>query len=215
MALHTPSISSIYNKGEMTSPLMQSVLLIVVIALFSWFIVKPALSQSQAVREELRVATEKRAAVENDKRELNRLVSQLQSSESDIKITDEALPLVGRISKLDVLVDTLAKSSGLQVINLSVAETGNSIAAGNKEVLADPYAAQRELQTQSMSILVSGTIDQFRNFLQLLETSGRLLDVSNLKVTSDTGAIKYNLTIKGYAYDVSTGVKGANAGLNP
>lgn len=204
MALHTPSIQTIYGNRQLTSPLVQSVLLIIIIVLLGWFIVRPEFVSSRAQHAQLEQASQKRAAIENEKQELERLVSQLQTSAEDIKITDEALPLVGRISRLDVLIESLARSSGLQVAQINAANTGDTIAAGNKAVLSDPYGVDRKLQTSSVSVLLSGNVDQFRTFLQLLETSGRVLDVSGLEVTSEPGATKFRVTIKAYAYETGS-----------
>lgn len=77
------------------------------------------------------------------------------------------------------------------------------ISAGNKELIKDPFGAKRSLQTTKVTMFVTGTIDQFRNFLILLETSGRLVDVSDLDISTGDGLVRYRVTLKAYSYDVA------------
>ena len=72
----------------------------------------------------------------------------------------------------------------------------------NKEVLAKPYESNRSLITTNVTVSVGGSIDQFKNFLTLLETSGRILDVESFTVNSSEGDVRYNLKLLTYAYEV-------------
>jgi Tfp pilus assembly protein PilO len=203
MDLHPPSFKSISHNPQVTGPLSQSILLVVVIVLFTWFLLIPKYNSTQEQHATLKGVEQQRAAVDNDKKALESLIVELNDSKKEVRITDEALPLVGRISRLDLLLDSLAKSSGLQVAQINPEILPDFVSAGNREIMEDPFAASRSLQTTDVSMLVTGTIDQFRNFLQLLETSGRVLDVSELEITTAEGVNRYRLTIKAYAYEVS------------
>ncbi len=202
MALNSQSFENAVQRQQLAGPLGQSVLLILVIVLFSWFLLKPAYSKYQQTHTDLAAAKQQLTAVENDKAELSRLVSQLKSSEQEVKITDEALPLIGRVTRLDVLIDTLAKSSGLQVAQITAQDTDSVISAANPEEKKDLYGATRSLQTTKVDVFVTGSIDQFRNFLQLLETTGRIIDISDLNITTGEGVVRYEVTLKAYSYGV-------------
>ncbi len=102
------------------------------------------------------------------KRELNKLIGQLQSAGDAVTLIDEALPLADRTTKLDVMLDNYAKASSMDIGQITVEETDDKkISAGDKEVLKEPYKASRKLATTTASVSISGTIDQFKNFLQL------------------------------------------------
>lgn len=203
MAINPHSIEEFAQKQQITGPLGQSVLLLVAIILVGWFLLKPAYTDYQTKRAELKAARQQLANIEKDKAELDRLASQLRNSEAEVKITDEALPLISRVTRLDVLLDTLAKSSGLQVGDIDAQGIDGIISAGNKEVLKDPFGANRSLQTTEVTMFLTGTVDQLRNFLQLLETSGRLVDVSDMDVATGDGVTRFRLTLKAYSYDVA------------
>jgi Tfp pilus assembly protein PilO len=204
MAFTPPSIHDVYENQQYTGPLSQSILLALVIVLIGWFLVKPQFTEFNAQHDQLKAANSQMDALDKEKADLDRLVSQMQSSEQQVKITDEALPLTSRVSRVDVLVDSLARSAGMQVAQIEALGDENIPAAANKAVLKDPFAAARSLQTTKVTVAVSGSIDQFRNFLQLLETSGRLIDVSSLSLTSGDGVTKFNMEMKTYSYDVAT-----------
>lgn len=205
MDLNTRSVENFAQRQQITGPLGQSVLLVVVIVLIGWFLVKPAYSAYQERHTSLQTAKQQLSDVEKDKADLDRLVSQLHNSEQDVKITDEALPLNGRISKLDVLINSLATTAGMQVTQIDVPDSADTIAAGNTDEVKDPFGQTRSLQTTKANVFVSGNIDQFRNFLQLLETSGRIIDVSGMNITTGEGVTRFQLTLKAYAYEVPSG----------
>jgi Tfp pilus assembly protein PilO len=201
MAFQTPSIQSVYQNKQLNSPLSQIILMLIVIVLFSWFLFKPKLTTVIENRKVLTAAKSQLASVDNEKRELNRLVQQLQSASSEVKLTEEALPLSGRTSKPHILLDSLAKSSGMVVVQITPDDTDNIISAGNKAVLADPYKAARALNESMYTVSVTGTIDQFKNYLQLLETNGRVLDISTLEIVGGDPVTKFRIKIKTYSYE--------------
>ncbi len=202
MAFNPPSIQNMYDNKQLTSPLVQIVLLLVVIVLFSWFLVKPKINESTDLHRTLAAKKQQLGKLQSEKQELNRLISQMQDSAEDIKLLDEAVPLTGRVTKLNVLIENLAQSSGMQIGQLSADGMDEVISAGNKDVLENPYEAKRSLQTATVSVLLIGNIEQFRNFLELLETNGRILDVSSLDVVGGDAVTRFRVKLKAYAYEV-------------
>jgi hypothetical protein len=80
-------------------------------------------------------------------------------------------------------------------------EISETVAAGNKEVLKNPYEAARKLQTQTLTVQLTGGIEQFRDFLHLIETSGRVVDVESVDILSgDDNGVKFKVRLKAYAY---------------
>lgn len=197
----TPSTQPILMPKRTTS-MAEAVLLLVIVILFSWFIVLPKLSAYSASNKALSAVEGQLAQAEKDKEEITRLVTKLKSSSNAIELTDESVPLNGRVTKLQVLIEQLANFAGIQLSSMEVAGTGQVISAGNKQVLTDPYKSDRQLRTDEVTVILSGTVDQFRNFLELMENNTRILDVSDFAITSDQQSTRFTLTLKAYAYEV-------------
>jgi Tfp pilus assembly protein PilO len=201
MELNPPKLSSITHRREFGNPIVQIVLVLIVLALFSWFVLKPKLTQTLARQAELTAARQQMADIESDQAELDRLVSDLKSSDSETKLLDEAIPLSARASKVHVLLDGLVRATGMNLSQASVVGTEEIISAGDKTELANPYKIDRQLYVIKVSASVAGTMDQFRNLLQLLETNGRVLDVESVDITSGEGISQFRINVQAYAYE--------------
>lgn len=202
MALNPPSIqnSSVRNK-DFGNPIIQVILFAIVLVLFSWFLLKPKLSRSIEYRSKLKAAQAQMAGIEQDKADLNRLVAELQSSDSDVAKVDEALPLNGRVSKAYVLLDSLVRSSGMTLTLISADDTSKAISAADKSMLENPYQSGRELHTITLSTNISGTMEQFKNLLELLETNSRVLDIESVDVVGGEPLTKFRISVKAYSYE--------------
>ena len=141
--------------------------------------------------------------MESDQIELNKLISQLENSEEEIKLLDEAVPLTARHTRIAMLLESYAQNTGIVLSQLSVGQPEKFIASGNKDELAKPFQSPRQLAVIEISASVKGSIDQFKNFLTLLEQSGRIIDVSSLTVTSTEEGPNYNIRLKTYAYELA------------
>ena len=200
--MEASTINSISPKTQMRNPMLQAILIIIVVVLFGWFIVIPKNAQVSQKSQQLEVLETQAQNLEADLETVNRLVAQLESSDSEVKLVDEALPLTNRPTRIALLLEEYARSSGMQVAQINIENVDANIASGNKEVLAKPYESNRSLITTNVTVSVGGSIDQFKNFLTLLETSGRILDVESFTVNSSEGDVRYNLKLLTYAYEV-------------
>lgn len=201
MAIIPPSLTETYKAKSLGSPVIQGVLVLIVLILFSWFIFRPRLAQFNESRAEVNAAKQQLDKIESDQRELNRLVNELRSSPDEVAILDEALPLSGRISKVNVLLDNLVRSSGMTLAVISADDTQKIISAGDKSILQNPYQPGRTLHTITISTSITGTMEQLKNLLQLMETNGRVLDVESLQIMGGDPVTKFRLTVKAYAYE--------------
>ncbi len=190
-----------YAAQHAGSPVFQSIFFLIVIILFSWFLLKPWLTKTLDGRAELRTNQEVLNALESDQRELNLLVNELKSSPDEITLLDEALPLTGRITKVNVLLDKLVRDSGMTLAVLSADDTQSIISAGDKPVLQNPYNPGRKLHTVTVTASITGTMEQLKSLLQLMETNGRVLDVESLQILGGEPVTKFNLTVKAYSYE--------------
>lgn len=202
MALNPPAIQNrSTHSRDASNPIIQSVLLLVVLVLFSWFILKPKLSHSREVRNNLQTATAQLAKIQQDQQDLNRLVDKLRSSSDEVVKVDEALPLSGRATKVYVMLDSFVRSSGMTLTLISADDTNSTVSAGDKALLENPYQSGRQLHTISLATTITGTMEQFKNFLELVETSSRVLDVEDVKVLGGEPLTKFQITVKAYSYE--------------
>ena len=212
MDMKPPSIQNSSARASVgaNSSLIQIVLLGIVFVLFSWFILKPKLSSSAVVRADLKAAQQQQAKIKQDKQDLSRLVSELRSSTNEISKIDEALPLSGRVSKVYVLLVSLVQSSGMTLTLINADDSSKAVSAADKALLENPFKVDRDLHTITLSTTVSGTMEQFKNLLQLIETNGRVLDIETLEVIGGEPITKFDIKVKAYSYDQNGIEGGAN-----
>lgn len=209
MDMKPPSIQNSTSNAlrDSSSSIVQIVLLAIVLVIFSWFILKPKLSQSTEVSTNLKTANAQLTKVEQDQQMLNELITELRSSTKEVEKIDEALPLNGRISKAYVLLDNLVQSSGMTLTLINTNDSSKIVSAADKAILENPYQPGRELHTITLDVNVAGSMDQFRNLLELIETNGRVLDIESVTINGGEPVTKFNIEVKAYAYEI-TGVKG-------
>ncbi len=187
-------------RAQLGNPLMHIIVLAVIAGLFTWFILIPKYQAYSANKDRLDGMQKQRLSLQNDTKDLNRLIESLDSSKEDVKLLDEALPLSDRATRTSVLIENYAISSGLQLAQLNVDGIEDTLSAGNKKDLTTPYDQQRKLTPSRMTVSVTGTVEQFRNFLELLEKSGRIIDVENLDVVTSESLVKFTVILNTYSY---------------
>lgn len=197
------AISNIKESRKTTTSIVEIFLLVGILVIVAWFLVKPKYEQNKSLRNNLNTIQSEKATAENEIAELQTLVGKLKTSSDNLKLVDEALPLNGRVTKLQALVENLTISSGMQLSFMELSNSGNLVSAGNKNALSDPYGQNRELRTDQLSVSLTGTIDQFKNFLQLLETSSRIIDISDFQISREVDSLKFSMKIKAYAYEIN------------
>jgi Tfp pilus assembly protein PilO len=174
----------------------QAGLLLVIIALFSFFVVMPkkaAVDSQQSQFQDLQAQESKMADTLNA---VNQGITALDANKDNISHLDQAMPLKGQNTDLELLIQYLAASSGVTVGNLTISKQGDVPVAGDKTLLANPYGASRTLQTMSGTVYVIGTFDQLESFLKKLEDSGTIINVTAMSLTGGTnGALNLQLTV--------------------
>jgi Tfp pilus assembly protein PilO len=202
MAMDTPILNKNAAKiRDYGSPVIQVILLLVVLVLFSWYMIKPKLADLKVTKADLQSSQDQLAGVQQDKKDLTRLISDLHSATTDVAKVDEALPLNDRVSKLYLYMDSLVRSSGMTLTLISQDDVSGSVVAGDKKLLENPFQPGRQLHTISIGTSVSGTMEQFKNLLQLMETSGRVIDVDDIEVIGGDPITKFRLNVKAYSYE--------------
>lgn len=181
--------------------ILEIVALIVVIVLVGWFFVKPqmtTLSERKALLVQARTDYQN---VEQEKSALAQLSAKLKSSGADITLIDEALPLQNRPTHLEVLLDSLITASGMKIVDMDFQPSEDAeVVAGDKTTLENVYGTNRKLTTTDLALTISGSIEQFRNFLQLVETNGRIVDVTSMDMVNEEGNPVFKIKLKAYSY---------------
>ena len=207
--MNSSLVQNFYQQNkQLQGSVAQTALLIIVIILFAWFIVRPQMSKVSHLKTDLKAQQDEFTRVDNDKREMNRLIGLLKDAKSqdagtsNVDLIDEALPLDTRVTKAQVLIEGLSSAAGMELAGIMIdgSEVSETVAAGNKSVLKDPFAPNRKIQTQSFTVQLNGSIEQFRDFLQLVETSGRVVDVDAVDILNTDTGLKYKVKVKTYSY---------------
>lgn len=180
--------------------LFEVIVLFVVVVLVGVFVVRPKLNSNQMKSEELNKAKAQYEKVETDRSAMEKLLDKMDESEQDIAMVDQALPLHGRITALNLLIDNLAVSSGMQLASISTEDTSSNIVAGDEKLIEDPYNANRKLQIINATVTVAGPVEQFRQFLKLIEKSPRLMDIDTVSISRQEDEVLYKVRLKAYFY---------------
>ena len=178
---------------------IEIVLFIIVSILFFWFIVLPKKAVVQTQQDNLDTLQAQESKMANALSQLNKMVSDLNSHRNDVADLDYALPLGERVNSLQQLIQTLADSVNVSVVNIQVADKTDVVVAGDKNLLKDQFGATRTLQVLSGSVSVVGTFSQLEAFLQKIENSGRIMDINSLGIDSGSnGNLSLKITLNSY-----------------
>lgn len=116
------------------------------------------------------------------------LVAQYQSRQSDIDKTGILLPEIKQIDQIISSIETISRESGLQIEGLTI--------GGSSDPGTVPY------KTTFIGIDLGGTYSSLTNFLTETEKSLRLYDISEIGISRDTatggGNLNFNIKISAY-----------------
>ncbi len=181
------------------SATVEVVLLVLVSGLFFWFLLWPKKAELDKTREDLSAAQTQQQKVSGQLASLQSLLKQLPSAAKQSAVLDQALPLDGKTLHLQILIDALAKSSGVTASNITVNGKGGVVISGDKQLLSNPYAAKRSLQNLTATASVTGNFDQLLAFLKKIENSGRIMDVTAVSMdSSPDGGLSMKVDLKAY-----------------
>lgn len=187
------------NAASSRNSLIEIILLVIVGALFVWFIILPKKAQVDAKKADLAKMQDEQSQVVDKLTALQKLSDILTAHPKEVSELDEAIPLDGKTLHLRALITTLAESVGVTVGTINVSGKGDALTAGNKILLANPFGVKRTAQKLSGSAFVIGSLNQIKAFLEKLETNGRIMDIVDLKIDSAPQGL-FNLQVSLNAY---------------
>jgi Tfp pilus assembly protein PilO len=178
-----------------------SILFFLLIVMLTWFLVWPKFSEIKVKSGELRELESVKDNFGQLKGNVDRLVSQMQSARQDISLLDEALPIDNRISKVYVIVESFAKASGLNLVNITT-DTGDALAVDGAVGEKDgQFKKERKLFISTMTLSLSGGYESFLTFLTFLEDSSRIVDVDSVDIApGENGELTFRVKLKSYFY---------------
>lgn len=179
------------------------VMLIIFIVLVGWYLIKPKYSELGKRKVEL-------AQVEADKKKLQdtedlivKLHSDLQKAENKDSITllDEAVPLESRTTRIYILLENLVKNSGMALGSMSIeplTSLGSPGTAGSKVPV---FEGNRKLATYTISLNLTGGMQQFNDLLKILENNPRLFETTSIDIGGqDSSQLSIKLVVNSFAY---------------
>lgn len=202
MALELQKKINMSLPAQMTtgsrSYIIEIVLLVIVSILFYWFIVTPKNADLAAKKTVLEAYKKEQSTISGNLDILNKLAAQLKSNSAEIAKLDEAIPLDGKNTNLQLLIQELAQSAGVTVSDINISNRVG-VVAGDTKLLQDPYGATRTLQKFTGTAFVVGSFLQLENFLKKMESSGRLIQISSVEMQAGSdGGINLNITFNAY-----------------
>ena len=190
------------RKTSMRFSVVEILFLIFAFGLFCWFVIIPKNKALSTAVGRLEIAKEEQKKAESNLKSLEDSVKVLGEHQVDIANLDEALPLDSRSTKLYILFDSLAQSSGVTVGEISIVDKGETVYANNKDLENNPFKVKRNLKKFSGSIYVLGSYEQLQAFLNQLEQSGRITNVVGIEIGREQESkLSLRATIEAYSYE--------------
>lgn len=164
-------------------------LMVLLTIILGFFVVKPRWVNYKETRTTVASAQAEADSLKQAQDQVNRYLEEFNQHSADAKLLNTALPL--NQAQIENVLS-----------NLSAIAAQNGIALGTLDTDSIPDS----LGTQSFSITpvilkltIKGTFASFRSFMQSLERSLRVMDVTTINVqTSDTGELTFNLEFRTY-----------------
>ena len=194
-------VKTLIRPSRSNATVFEAFIMIALLAVSYPYLIHPKqneLSENQArltnLKKDLGQFEQTKSDLENLKRILNK-----PENAAKINVIDEALPLQTRVTRTYELVDDLISRSALTKGNLSVDQSidlaGVFLGKGSE------FALQRKVIPVNIDISLTGTIDNFAGFLQLLEQENRVFDLQSLDITPEKeGSLAFHMVLKTYLY---------------
>jgi|CXWL01.1.fsa_nt_gi Tfp pilus assembly protein PilO len=179
------------------TPLLSIIIAVLVIV----FVTKPKYEEVKLVRtetDEYRVAAEKYAIYNAKIQEL--LLVRDSVNLKDKERLDTLAPAELDITRLLVDIENMAVRSNMNVENVDVLDKIHSSAGANGRKAEGVIPSSDEVQFAEVSLSLTGTYLNFKNFLTSVETSLTLMEVTKMTVDQKEGnEYSFKVTVRTYA----------------
>lgn len=182
--------------------LTEVVLLLIMIGLFSWYMVLPKQAALETKKAQIQKLLEDKGKIDGEIAGLNASVKALASSKNEISEMDEAVPLDSRTTKLQMLIQYLSGQAGVSLESVSFEEDSKKVYAADKEAIKNPFAQPHALKKISGSVAVLGSFEQVQEFISKIEKSARVLNIVSMDLgLQEDNVISLKLDLEAYSYE--------------
>jgi Tfp pilus assembly protein PilO len=189
------------TRTSFSGSVFEIVFLLVVILVAYFYLVSPKKDEYNTVRTQLATLKKKQETIEAQKSAFDRLVQQLDAEPDGVTALEQTLPLDSKPSRLYVLLENVMQSSGLTTGSVTIDSNSQTVVAGNKNGSKQQFSAEHKVQPSAITVSAVGTIDQLNSFLHVVETSTRLLEVTDLDVSQGRGdQLSFRVGMKAFSY---------------
>lgn len=177
---------------------LPALLIIISIGIFVLYVNPTYKNSILPLKEEIKRSDSALAAASDFKRKEAQLATERAAiSEESVTKINSFLP--DGVDNVQLIVDlnALAARSGVRLSNFNIKENRQAGADSPESLLADQ--GRRGTDSLDLSVTVNGTYGAFRTFLYGVEHSLRLMDVTQIIVTSSaTGVYSFDVTFRIY-----------------
>jgi Tfp pilus assembly protein PilO len=189
------------SQTSVSGSVFEIVFLIIVILVGYFYLVAPKGREHKSVTEQLASVEQKQSALKDQQAAFDKLVQELDSKPDQVAALEATLPLDSKPSRLYVLLENLIQATGLTTGSVSVDADSQEVVAGSTTEDKPIAATDHKVKPTSIAVSATGTIDQLSGLLRQIETSTRLLEVSNLDIAQGRGdQLVFKIGLKAYSY---------------
>lgn len=193
------------NRSSFSGSVFEIIFLIIITVVGYFYLVAPKQTVYNDVRDQLTGLKKKQDALDTQKKAFDKLVQDLAADPQAVSDLNSTLPLDSKPSKLYVLLESLIQGSGLTTGSVSVDSDAQTIVAGMKTPADKEFSVDHKIKPTTISVNATGTVDQLGSFLQKLENSTRLLEITSLDISQGRGdQLIFKVGLKAYSYSPDT-----------
>lgn len=175
---------------------------------YGFFFIRPVVTNSFQTYRQIAQAKKELNDI-NKKKEILTKISQNDQLKNLYQTAIQYLPQEADSSNLVLELSALASQNNLKVEQISSSTTKaatqenqdtstNNSNQNNQQNTTNSQSEPGGSQTADFELKVSGTFSDYLNFLNNLETSGRLISIPKMNLTQGTGTFSAQLSIKAY-----------------
>lgn len=190
------------RKNSLQFSLTEVFLLIVLIGLFSWFLVLPKWDAYALQKEKSIQLTEDKNKIEGQASDLKDSIQVMEKNKESFSKLDEALPLNTYPTTLYILFDEMTQTADVVIRNLSIDDRQDRVFASDKEMQKNPYKIPRNVKKVSGSLEASGDFAKLQAFLEKIEKTNRLIKVTSVEYEREQGdKLLMRIIFETYSYE--------------
>ncbi|MDD4333457.1 MAG: hypothetical protein PHT51_05110 [Patescibacteria group bacterium] len=171
------------------------VLALLVLAVGSVFVLLPKYQNINSLTEEIKSKEEERDKLDNNYKEINKLISDYQNVQNEefVRKINNILPAEKVHEEILPQIETLVKNNGLLLNSISLTPEEKTVKNGATKSAATTDSAIGKIKI-SLN-LVGVNYDNLKNILNIFENNLRLMDVESIKFLPDSSSASIVLSV--------------------